>query len=344
MTKPKAPVLIELDTPAAAGPDRAPPVPEVAEAAPEGRAMQAVALLAARPRSRLGRFFWLTASALFTFILSVAAWTFIDRLFADYPLLGWTAAILVGLFVLAALLVALREWSAYARLMRLDGVHKAALAAAGTGDLDAAKKVVRRIEALYAGRAEAAWGLSRLRERMGDVFDADALLALAEAELMAPLDRTARLEIEASARQVATVTAIVPLALADVAAALMANLRMIRRVAEIYGGRAGAFGSWRLLRTVLTHLVATGAVAVGDDLIHSIAGGGLLSKLSRRFGEGVINGALTARVGVAAIEVCRPLPFAALPKPRVSNLVSRGLAGLFSTGRRGNTRQEGENS
>ena len=333
MTKPKGPVVIERDAPAPEGPDRAPPVPEITAGAPEGRAMQAVALLAARPKSKLGRFFWLSASALFTFILSVAAWTFIDRLFADYPLLGWAAAVLVGLFVLAALLIALREWSAYARLMRLDGVHKAALAAAGSHDLTAARKVVGRIEALYAGRPDTEWGRARLKERAGDVFDADALLALAEAELMAPLDRMARLEIEASARQVATVTAIVPLALADVAAALIANLRMIRRIAEIYGGRAGAFGSWRLLRTVLTHLVATGAVAVGDDLIHSVAGGGLLSKLSRRFGEGVINGALTARVGVAAIEVCRPLPFAVLTKPRVTNLVSRGLAGLFGMGK-----------
>jgi putative membrane protein len=126
--------------------------------------------------------------------------------------------------------------------------------------------------------------------------------------------------------------------------ALTANLRMIRRIAEIYGGRAGAFGSWRLLRTVLTHLVATGAVAVGDDLIHSVAGGGLLSKLSRRFGEGVINGALTARVGVAALEVCRPLPFVALRKPRVSNLVSRGLAGLFGTGKSAGPEGEGGNS
>lgn len=333
MTKARGPVLIEMDAPAPQGPDRAPPVPETAPDAPEGRAMQAVALLAARPRSSLGRFFWLTASALFTFVLSVAAWSFIDRLLADNPLLGWTAAVLVGLFVLAALLIALREWSAYARLMRLDGVHKAALAAVGAQDLTAARKVVGRVEALYSGRADTEWGRARLKERAGDILDADALLALAEAELMAPLDRMARLEIEATARQVATVTAIVPLALADVAAALIANLRMIRRVAEIYGGRAGAFGSWRLLRTVLTHLVATGAVAVGDDLIQSIAGGGLLSKLSRRFGEGVINGALTARVGVAAVEVCRPLPFAVLPKPRVSNLVSRALAGLFGSGK-----------
>jgi len=69
---------------------------------------------------------------------------------------------------------------------------------------------------------------------------------------------------------------------------------------------------------------------VGDDLVGSVAGGGVLSKVSRRFGEGVINGALTARVGVAAMEVCRPLPFGSVPRPTVSGLVKRSLTGLFS--------------
>ena len=172
----------------------------------------------------------------------------------------------------------------------------------------------------------------RLKERAAEQFDADALLGLAEAELMAPLDASARREVEAAARQVAMVTAIVPLALADIATALFSTVRMIRRIGEIYGGRAGTFGSLRLTRAVLAHLVATGAVAVGDDLIQSVAGGGVLSRVSRRFGEGVVNGALTARVGVAAIEVCRPLPFTRLEKPSVTSIVRRALAGLFGSG------------
>lgn len=152
---------------------------------------------------------------------------------------------------------------------------------------------------------------------------------LAERELLAPLDAAARREVEAASRQVAMVTALVPLALADVFAALTANLRMIRRIAEIYGGRSGTLGSWRVTKTVLSHLVATGAVAVGDDLIGSVAGGSVLAKLSRRFGEGMVNGALTARVGVSAIEVCRPLPFSAERCPSVTSLVKRSLTGLF---------------
>jgi putative membrane protein len=30
--------------------------------------------------------------------------------------------------------------------------------------------------------------------------------------------------------------------------------------------------------------------------------------LSARFGEGAVNGILTGRIGLAAIEVCRPIP------------------------------------
>ena len=134
-----------------------------------------------------------------------------------------------------------------------------------------------------------------------------------------------------AARRVATVTALVPLALADVAAALAANVSMIRRIAEIYGGRAGTLGSWRLTRAVLSHMVATGAVAVGDDMLEPIIGSSLVGKLSRRFGEGVVNGALTARVGVAAMEVCRPLPFSTTPRPKVRDILKRSLGGLFSS-------------
>lgn len=336
MTDKTAPVLIELDTPPPS-PAEAPPLdePPVYDPRPEGRAMQIAARLAARPASRITRFFWRAAGALVAFVASVAAWNFVLGLFSANPVLGWVGTVLIGAFLLAAVLLAGRELAAFARLRRLDRLHRAVSAATAAGDLAQARRVVADLSALYAARPELDWSRARLAERAAEAVDADTLLHSAERELMGPLDAAARLEVEAAARTVATVTALVPLALADVFAALAANLRMIRRIAEIYGGRAGSFGSWRLARTVLTHLVATGAVAAGDDLIETLAGGGLLSKISRRFGEGVVNGALTARVGIAALEVCRPMPFAALEKPRVTNLISRALAGLFPKAKAG---------
>ncbi len=328
MSDRRGPVLIEMDAGPAVGPAEAPPVGDAPEA-PSGAAMQAAARIAARPRSRLARWFWSLLGAFLGLALSLTAWDFVTSLLARNAMLGGVAVTLLGLLLLVLLAIGLREWAAFARLARLDRLHLDAEAALAAGDLGQARKVADRMAALYTARAEMEWPLARLAERRGDLFDADGLLALAETELLAPLDAAARREVEAAARQVATVTAVVPLALADVAVALTANLRMIRRVAEIYGGRAGALGGWRLTRSVMTHLVATGAVAVGDDLIGSVGGGHLLSKLSRRFGEGIVNGALTARVGIAAMEVCRPLPFRAAPRPSVTRLVQRALTGLF---------------
>ena len=330
MSLPPKPFVQEIDE--VADPAAAPPVPDLS---PEGQAMQAVAALSARRGSAMTRFAIWAFGAVFSFALSVAAYDFVTGLLARNVVLGWLAMGLVGAAVLAGVILGLREWAAFIRLRRLDGLHQRAEAAQAAANLAEARRVTDALARLYAARGDVAWGLARFSERQAEVMDADALLALAERELLTPLDAEAQMVIEAAARQVATVTALVPLALADVATALVANLRMIRRIAEIYGGRSGSFGSLRLLRRVFASLVAAGALALTDDLIGSVAGGGVLSKLSRRFGEGVVNGALTARVGVAAMELCRPLPFAALEKPGVSALVGRALKGLVARGEAG---------
>ncbi len=336
----KGPVLFELEGEAAdtgtkpedapkLTPATAPAIPDTDMTPPTGQAMQTLTRLAARRPSRLTRFFWSALVVLLGFVASVAAWSFVTDLVARNPVLGYVALGLTAAFCLALLLVAGREWLALVRLKRIDSVRVEAEAAIAGQDLSAARDARARIVALYKARPELDAARATLDRRDGDNFEAEAVLGQVETHLLTPLDDAARREVEAAARQVATVTAIVPLALADLITALTANLRMIRRIAEIYGGRSGTLGNWRLTKAVMTHLVATGAVAVGDDLIGSVAGGGVLSRISRRFGEGVINGALTARVGLAAIEVCRPLPFIAARKPSVTNLVKRALVGLF---------------
>ena len=327
----RRPVLIDLDdTPSDVTPATAPAIRD--DDAPQGAAMQTVAVLAARRRNPLARWFWSLLLGLIGFAVSLATWNWVGGLIERYPLLGmvFTAGLVLFLCVCAAIVI--RELWAFRRLARIDRLQHAAATAHAGGDLSAARAVTADLTRLYAGRDDTRWGRSALAERQDEVLDADGLLGLAERTLLKPLDTRALAEVEAAARHVALVTAVVPLALADVVTAAAANVRMIRRIAEIYGGRSGTLGSLRLVRTVMTHLVATGAVAVGDDLIHSVAGGGLLSKVSRRFGEGIVNGALTARVGVAAIEVCRPLPFLALRRPSVTRAVQRALTGLFGTG------------
>ncbi len=324
------PVLIELGDQAAPEVAEAAPVPEVHAPAPSGQAMQVAAQLAARKPSRLTRWFWALVGMFLSAAVSMAAWDFATGLVARNTYLGWAVMAIGGAALLLALLIILKELAGLARLKRVDGLKARADAAAQSHEMGQARDIVDELLRFYRGREDLAWGRDSLTKQRAEVLDADALMVLAERELMLPLDQAAQREVEAAARQVAAVTALVPLALADVVAALTSNVRMIRRIAEIYGGRSGTLGSWRLFRAVMTHLVATGAVAAGEDLIGTIAGGGALAKLSRRFGEGIVNGALTARVGVAAMEVCRPLPFGDGRRPSVAGLVKRALTGLFT--------------
>ena len=267
--------------------------------------------------------------ALVLFVAGVAAWDFVNGLIARSPVLAAAAMALLALFLAVCLAIVIRELGALARLRRVDRYHAEAEGIRASGDLERARAFARKLGSFYRGRSDVTWGVRRLEDTAKESFDAETILGAVEDQLLAPLDTLAMREVEAAARQVATVTALVPLAFADVVAALTANLRMIRRIAQVYGGRSGTLGSWRLTRAVITHLVATGAVAVGDDMLGSLGGGHVLGRISRRFGEGLVNGALTARVGVAAMEVCRPVPFSAAKRPRVSALVGRALTGLF---------------
>lgn len=328
----KGPVLIALEadeTPTQVA--DAPPVPEPADPMPQGQAMQMAAHVAQKRPSRLVRWLFGLGGALIGAVASVAAWDFVTALIARFPLLGWGFTGLLVAFLGVLALISLRELAALGRLSRVDALRHAADTALAENDLAAARGVSDRLVALYAGREETRWGRNRLAQLRADQLDAQGLMALTEAEVLTPLDRLASLEVEAAARQVATVTALVPLALADVAAALTSNIRMIRRVAEVYGGRSGTLGGLRLTRAIFSHMVATGAVAVGDDMLEPVLGGSILGKLSRRFGEGLVNGALTARVGVAAMEVCRPLPFAPAQRPKVRDIIKRSLGGMFAS-------------
>ncbi|MEL6235342.1 MAG: TIGR01620 family protein [Pseudomonadota bacterium] len=319
---------------AAHTPETAPPVPEPDGAAPppDPSALSRAFAFSARRTGLLGRIFWASAAGFVSLIAGVILWDFVAGLLARSAVLGGIAVVLGTILLIGALSVLIGEFAALSRLRRIDRLQIQVRAARADGGLEAARACADALTAFYAERRELAWGRDALRAQRADLLDGDALLDEFERKLIGPLDTAAQQEIEAAARQVAVVTAMVPLALADVVTALLSNLRMIRRIAAVYGGRAGGLGSWRLVRAVSAHLVATGALAMGDDMIGAALGGGILSRLSRRVGEGVVNGGLTVRVGLAAMEVCRPMDHHAVPAPATVGVLRRALAGVVARG------------
>ena len=126
--------------------------------------------------------------------------------------------------------------------------------------------------------------------------------------------------IVAASKRVSVVTAISPRAAIDMLFVLINAFSLIRRLAVLYGARPGTLGVLKLLRQVISHMAVTGGVAVSDSLLQQVIGHGLAAKLSARLGEGMVNGLLTARLGLLAIDLVRPLPFTELPRPALNDL------------------------
>lgn len=264
--------------------------------------------------------------------LSVGVWAerTIVSLLDQNPALGIAALICAGLALLALLVMLGRVLRDILRERRVEALREKAVAALATGALDEAKAVAGALETLYAGRPELAQGRAELTAGLPQLFAAHDVLTVAERSLMTPLDRLAQAQVAQAARRVSLVTAVSPRALIDVVFVLVACARLLRAIATVYAGRPGALGLLRLGRQVLSHLVVTGGVAAGDALVQQVLGQGLAARLSAKLGEGVLNGLLTARIGLAAMAVCRPLPFVEAKAPTLSDVA--GDLGSWGSG------------
>ncbi|WP_157015277.1 YcjF family protein [Mesorhizobium xinjiangense] len=283
------------------------------------------ATVSAPPKSRRLRLGGILLAAL-GLLLSMAVGIWTDRLIRDLferaDWLGWTALAAAAIALIALVVIVIRELWALARLASVDRLRKRAEDALSRGDTRSARSVVDDIARFVAARPQTAAGRRNLEDLRDDVIDGPDLIRLAEGELLTPLDKAAQQMILDAGKRVSVVTAVSPRALVDLAYVVFEAARLIRRISELYGARPGTIGFFRLARSVLAHLAVTGSIAAGDSLVQQVLGHGLAARLSAKLGEGVINGMMTVRIGIAAMETSRPLPFLAVRRPRMGDFVS----------------------
>jgi putative membrane protein len=276
---------------------------------------------ARRRRLRLGAILASAVGGLVTIAILDTAWNFAASLFAQNAWLGYLASALAGIAALALLGLVWRELATLLRQRHIVALRTRAEALRLSRDVAGAAALVKELSSLYARRPDTARARSRLAGLERDVIDPDDRIAIAERELIAPLDVEARRLVAASAQRVSVVTTLAPRAVFDVLFVAGQSLWLIRRIAETYGSRPGLIGFLALTRRVVSHLAVTGGMAVGDSLVQQVLGHGIASRLSAKLGEGLLNGLLTARVGLAAIAACRPLPFVAVDEPRLKDVM-----------------------
>ena len=275
-----------------------------------------------KKRSRLGSIFFAALGALVSLSLGLWLDALIRDLFARADWLGWLAAGVTAIAVLALVGIVGRELLGLRRLASVEHMQRKAEDVAQRNDQPGAHALVAELSTFLAARPETAAGRRSLEALRDDVIDGRDLVGLAETELLSPLDARARQLVLDAAKRVSLVTAVSPRALVDIAYVAFEASRLIRRLAELYGARPGTIGFFRLIRSVLSHLAVTGTIAAGDSVVQQLIGQGLAARLSAKLGEGVVNGMMTARIGLAAIEAVRPLPFRAVRRPGLGDILA----------------------
>jgi putative membrane protein len=290
-------------------PPEAPPVPVVVE--------RSVVPPTRRPWLRLSL---ATGAILLIGWLGLEAYDYVAGLFERSPLLGVGFAVVLALFVLGALGALGRELADLRRLERAEELRLLGERLIGSEVHGQADAYVGQLQRMYRGRADLAEQLARFELQASDALTDGERVRLFARTVLTPLDRDARRLVTRGARDIGALTALSPLGLLDSAIVLWRTLIMLRAIARLYGGRPGIAASLRLLRRTLAHVLAAGVGELLSDAAIETAGASLLSVVSARLGQGAVHGLLAARLGLAAVQICRPVPFVEGELPSMKQL------------------------
>lgn len=158
------------------------------------------------------------------------------------------------------------------------------------------------------------------QNQLNEAYSAQEVAQLFSQTVLKPFDLKAKKLISKMAAESAVVVAISPLSLVDMFFVAWRNLRLINKIAEIYGIELGYFARIRLLRMVLVNIAFAGVTEVVQDIGMDWLSQDITAKVSARAAQGIGVGLLTARLGVKAMEFCRPLAFQAKEKPKLSHI------------------------
>jgi len=279
---------------------------------------------------------WLLASlgCLLVFMLITDMIQFIITQYHHSISLGTLFSILIVSVVSAALVLIWRSYQnilALRKVSALQAEGKMLIAANGHGD---ATRYINQIAQLYISRPDVKARLDRFYAILNDSHHDQDVCTLFSTEVMKEIDQQAYTIIVQRSKETALMIMFSPVPLLDVILTLWRNVKMIRDIATLYGGRPQFLGSLALVTSVVQNLIYADISEMVADSVSEIFGSSMISVMSAGAAQGLGSGVMTARVGLQAMQVCRPLPFTEEEKPRLKAIrweIVSSLKKLFNT-------------
>jgi len=279
---------------------------------------------------------WLLGSLgiLLLFMLVLDAYHFVAQQYASSFFLG---TLFFGLTVTITAAVLTLSWRAYKNIRALRTVsvlQEEGRQLMETDGYGGAMPYINKVMQFYEHRPDIKARLEGFYVTVNDSHHDREVCTLFSSQVMKDIDQQAYRVVTQRSQETAVMVMISQIAILDAILTLWRNVRMIRDVATLYGARPGFFGSMSLIGSVLQNLIYAGASEVVADGVAEMMGSSMLSIMSAQAAQGLGSGVLTARLGLHAIRVCRPLPFTDENKPRLKDIrreIISSLKGIFES-------------
>jgi len=261
---------------------------------------------------RKPRWLWRGITGVFSVVVAIETFYFFQQGFAQSPILATMyGVLLVGL----SGIVGSTAWREYSALRQFKRQQKTQNKAKGiiTPELGSVNKIDAKslCEDISANlpcdlmsEHEQNW-----QQLIKDEYSDEELLKLYSREVLVVADEKALDEVAKFSTEAVVLVALSPIALVDMLLMFWRNLRMIDKIAGLYGLRIGYWSRIKLIKQVFVNMAYAGASELVIDLGADLVGAELLGKLSARMAQGLGAGMLTARLGIQTIKLCRPIPF-----------------------------------
>lgn len=282
-------------------------VPAANETAQEEQSAELQLAEVIRPSS--SRRWWF--GGLFSAFAGLVGWQAVDTLLTalqagDWLTLGWSAflSLLAGLGLSA---IAKELWK-LRKLRHLFSSQQQAeqlLSSDGVGKGKAFCQEMARQSGIPAENP----AYDRWRNSVNATHSDAEVLQMYDAMVVTQQDKLAMQLVSRHATESAALVAISPLALADMLLVAWRNFKMIDNLSQVYGVELGYASRIQLVRLVLANMALAGASELAIDAGVDLMSMDLAGKLSARAGQGVGVGILTARLGLKAMALLRPIPW-----------------------------------
>lgn len=188
-------------------------------------------------------------------------------------------------------------------------------------DVGNAKAFVDELKVFYADKPQAVY-LQRCIEKLPDYSNDREVIDHIDRVFLQPLDKEALRRISNFSLQTGAAVAISPWASLDMLLSLWRSIKMIDDVAQVYGMRPSLVNRYKLLKLVVHQLAFVGvSEIVIDQVMDELGSSTLTGMASARLGQGLGAGIYTAKIGIAAMKVSRPIEFSKDNQPKAKSII-----------------------